>query len=103
MHASSSLDLRLNCFDAFLTKYGLGDPILHELAVIVRGADTRRVELAPQAPGLLAVSLGLSVLFADDHEVLRHGFVVYDALYAWLAKARGEAHGWPPGRAAKSQ
>lgn len=90
-------------FDAFLAKYALDDPLLHELAVIVRGADTGRVELSPQALGLLAVSLGLSALFADDHEMLRHGFVVYDALYAWLQKARDEAHGWPPARPAKSQ
>ena len=83
-------------FDAFLAKYALDDPVQHELAVIVRGADTGRLELSPEAPGLLAVSLGLSVLFSDDHEMLRHGVVVYDALYAWLQKARGEAHGWPP-------
>jgi hypothetical protein len=85
-------------FDAFLTKYGLdGDPALRELAVIVRGADTARLDLAPQAAGLLALSLGLSALFRDDdHEALRHGMVMYDALYAWLREARGETHGWPP-------
>ncbi len=83
-------------FDAFLRKYGLDDPALHELAVIVRGADTARLDLAPQAPGLLALSLGLSALFEDDHEMLRHGMVMYDALYAWLKRARDETHGWPP-------
>ena len=85
-------------FDAFLTKYGLdGDPALRELAVIVRGADTARLDLAPQAPGLLALSLGLSALFRDDdHEALRHGMVMYDALHAWLKQARDETHGWPP-------
>jgi hypothetical protein len=83
-------------FDAFLRKYALDQPGLHELATIVRGADTGRLDLAPQAPGLLALSLGLSALFKDDHEMLRHGMVMYDALYAWLTKARDETHGWPP-------
>jgi hypothetical protein len=83
-------------FDAFLEKYHLQDPALHELALIVRGADTARLDLAPQAPGLLALSLGLSALFEDDHEMLRHGLVMYDALYAWLTRARDETHGWPP-------
>ena len=81
-------------FDAFLEKYELRDPALAELARIVRGADTARLDLAPQCPGLLAISLGLSRLFADDHEQLRHGFVVYDALYAWLREARDERHDW---------
>ena len=85
-------------FDAFLEKYRLDDPALHELAVIVRGADTDQVGLAPQASGLLAISLGLSQLFQDDHEMLRHGFVVYDALYAWLRHAKGERHSWNPQR-----
>jgi hypothetical protein len=85
-------------FDAILKKYNVTDPQLHELAVIVRGADTARPELAPQCPGLLAVSLGLSRLFADDHEQLRHGFVIYDALYAWLKDVRDEKHDWNPQR-----
>jgi len=83
-------------FDAFIARHGLDDGALAELAVIVRAADTGRPELAPQAAGLLAVSLGLSARFADDQEALRHGLVVYDALYAWLRKARAETHGWPP-------
>jgi len=83
-------------FDAFLEKYDLSDPALHELAPIVRGADTGRLDLAPQAAGLLALSLGLAALFKDDREMLRHGMVMYDALYAWLTKARDETHGWPP-------
>jgi hypothetical protein len=83
-------------FDAFLKKYDLRDPALHELALIVRGADTARLDLAPQAAGLLALSLGLSARFENDHEMLRHGMVMYDALYAWLTKARDESHGWPP-------
>jgi hypothetical protein len=70
-------------FDAFLAKYHLDDPALQKLAGIVRGADTSRLDLTPQSAGLYAISLGLSHLFADDHEMLRHGLVMYDALYAW--------------------
>jgi hypothetical protein len=85
-------------FDAFLEKYQLRDPHLAELALIVRGADTERLELAPQAAGLLAISLGLSRNFSDDHEQLRHGLVIYDALYAWSRDARDERHTWNPQR-----
>jgi len=70
-------------FDAFLTKYNLDAPALRRLAAIVRGADTSRLDLTPQSAGLHAISLGLSRNFADDHEMLRHGLVMYDALYAW--------------------
>jgi hypothetical protein len=83
-------------FDTFLKKYHLTDPALQQLAVIVRGADTSRLDLAPQAPGLLALSLGLSRVYADDHEMLRHGMVMYDALYAWCRDCQKENHGWPP-------
>jgi hypothetical protein len=83
-------------FDAFLKKHGLTDPALLDLAVIVRGADTDALDLAPQCAGLLAISLGLSKLFQDDHEQLRHGFVIYDALYEWLLRGRGERHQWNP-------
>jgi hypothetical protein len=83
-------------FDAFLAKYELSDEGLSVLATIVRGADTGRPDLAPEAPGLLAMSLGLSQCFADDHEMLEHGIVMYDALYAWARRARDETHGWPP-------
>ena len=85
-------------FDAILKKYRLIDPALQELAVIVRGADTARLDLAPQAAGLLAISLGLSHNFADDHEQLRYGFVLYDALYAWARYVRDETHTWNPQR-----
>ena len=79
-----SHDGELCSFDAFIKTYRLmGDPALARLALIVRGADTARLDLAPQAPGLAAISLGLSRLFSDDHEMLKHGMVVYDALYAW--------------------
>ena len=94
-----SHDDALCSFDAFLRDYKLMAPALADLALIVRGADTGALDLAPQAPGLLAVSLGLSALFPDDHVMLRHGFVMYDALYLWLLRGRGETHGWPPAAA----
>lgn len=83
-------------FDAILRAYDLNDPALSELAVIVRGADTARLELAPQCAGLLAISLGLSRLFVDDYEQLQHGLVLYDALYRWLRDGRDEKHSWNP-------
>ncbi|MEL3891644.1 chromate resistance protein ChrB domain-containing protein [Ferrovibrio sp. MS7] len=83
-------------FDAFLEQYALTDGALQQLARIVRGADTSRLELTPQSPGLLAISLGLSALFTDDHEMLRHGMVMYDALYAWCRSGQDENHSWPP-------
>jgi hypothetical protein len=83
-------------FDTFLAEYQLTDPALAALAVIVRGADTARLDLAPQAPGLLALSLGLSRIFENDHEMLSHGMVMYDALYAWCRDCQAETHGWPP-------
>jgi len=86
-------------FDAFVYRYGLRDPALEELAVIVRGADTNRPDLAPQSAGLVALSLGLSARFADDHEMLEHGMTMYEALYAWCASPKNEAHTWNPGRA----
>jgi hypothetical protein len=89
-------------FDAFVLKYDLDDPALGELAKIVRGADTDRLDLTPQCAGVLAISLGLSKLFSDDHEQLRHGFVIYDALYRWLLEARSERHEWNPQRSPSS-
>ena len=92
-----SHDGELCSFDTFLKTYRLtGDPALAQLAVIVRGADTARLDLAPQAAGLLAVSLGLSRNFTDDHEMLKHGMVVYDALYAWCREGQDETHTWNP-------
>ena len=79
-------------FDAFLKKYQLEDPALAQLATIVRGADTSRLDLAPQSAGLYAISLGLSATISDDHEMLRHGRVMYDALYAWCATLQDETH-----------
>lgn len=88
-------------FDAFLTKYDLNDAALRDIANIVRGADTGRLNLAPECGGLLAISLGLSHLFRDDHIMLRHGFMMYDALYAWARYAKDEKHTWNPQRNAR--
>jgi hypothetical protein len=77
-------------FDAFLSKYGLDDPALHQLATIVRGADTSRLDLTPQSAGLFAISLGLSANFADDHEMPGHGRLCTtpSTLGAEIARAR---------------
>ncbi|MBV8469707.1 MAG: chromate resistance protein [Burkholderiaceae bacterium] len=83
-------------FDAFLAKYGLNEPALQQLALIVRGADTSRLDLTPQSSGLYALSLGLSKVYTDDHEMLKHGMLIYDALYAWCKDCQAETHNWPP-------
>jgi hypothetical protein len=83
-------------FDAFIEKYELDTAPLCRLAAIVRGADTSRLDLTPQSAGLYAISLGLSATFPDDHEMLRHGLILYDALYAWCAQLQDETHSWPP-------
>ena len=82
-------------FDAFLAKYQLVEPALQQLARIVRGADTSRLDLTPQSAGLYAISLGLSHNHADDHQMLRHGMVMYDALYAWCRSCQEEGHAAP--------
>jgi rhodanese-related sulfurtransferase len=84
-------------FDTMLQLFGLeGEPSLARLALIVRGADTARPDIAAEAAGLHAVSLGLSALAGDDdHGLLKRGFVVYDALFAWLRFAAEERHNWP--------
>ena len=83
-------------FDAFVYRYRLRDPALDELALIVRGADTNRPDLAPQSAGLVSLSLGLSSIFADDHAMLQHGMTMYDALYAWCRSDKNEVHTWNP-------
>ena len=84
-------------FDSFMSKYGLErDAALVTIAKIVRGADTDRHDLTPQSAGLLAISMGLRDLSPDDHKVLEHGFVIYDALYAWASRHKGETHSWRP-------
>jgi len=84
-------------FDTMLKLFGLeGEPSLARLALIVRGADTARPDLAPEAAGLHAISLGLSALAGDDdHGLLQHGFMVYDALFGYLRFAAQERHNWP--------
>ena len=82
-------------FDTMLTEFGLQSTALDRLATIVRGADTARPELAPQAPGLLAISLGLSQLIDDDLNQLEAGLPIYDALYLWCRDASEETHNWP--------
>jgi len=79
-------------FDAIVRAYEIADPALDRLATIVRGADTSRPDLAPQCEGLLAISYGLSGNFPDDHEMLRHGLVVYDALYTWCRLKQRDLH-----------
>lgn len=83
-------------FDAFLKKYRLRDPALARLAEIVRAADTDTLQYSPQAPGLLAISLGLGANIADDQELLRAALPVYDALFTWCRSLTGERHGWNP-------
>lgn len=83
-------------FDAFLNKYALKNPALLQLAMIVRGADTSQLDLTPQSAGLYAISLGLSQTILDDHEMLKYGIVMYDALYAWCKNGQSETHNWPP-------
>ena len=82
-------------FDTILRIFDIHDAALDHLAEIVRGADTSRHDLAPQCGGLFAISLGLSANFADDHEMLGHGMVMYDALYTWCRSLQQETHNWP--------
>ena len=83
-------------FDAFLKKYHLTEPALDQLALIVRGADTSTLDLTNQSAGLYAISLGLSANYSNDHEMLKHGMVMYEALYAWCKSCQDEPHNWPP-------
>lgn len=89
-------DGELCSFDTLLREFDLNDPALAKLAMIVRGADTDRPNLAPEAAGLLAIMLGNALVGETDHDVLQLGFPVYDALYARLALAEHETHGWEP-------
>jgi len=82
-------------FDVFLDRFDVRDTALRRVAEIVRGADTDRLDLAPEAAGLLAMSLGISAANDDDHAALAQGMVLYDALYAWSRKATAETHNWP--------
>ena len=82
-------------FDVMLEEFGLGTEALLHLATIVRGADTARLDLAPETAGLLAASLGLSRMYADDLEQLEAGMLLYDAFYRWCRDATDETHNWP--------
>ncbi|MFG6562211.1 sulfurtransferase/chromate resistance protein [uncultured Sulfitobacter sp.] len=82
-------------FDVMLAEFGLSTPALDRLATMVRGADTARLDLAPEAAGLLAASLGLSRMYSDDLEQLDAGVLLYDAFYRWARDASDEAHNWP--------
>jgi rhodanese-related sulfurtransferase len=83
-------------FDAFVRRHGIDHPALAALTAIVRGADTAALDLAPEAAGLLAVSRGLSALFADDHEMLKWGMLVYDSLYEWCRATHSLTSDWFP-------
>ena len=82
-------------FDTMVEEFGLESEAMKRLAVIVRGADTNRHDLAPEAAGLLALSLGLSRMYKDDLEQLEAGMALYDALYRWCRDASHESHDWP--------
>jgi rhodanese-related sulfurtransferase len=82
-------------FDVMVEEFGLHCDTLDRLAVIVRGADTSRLDLAPQAAGLLAASLGLSRMHKDDLVQLEASFPLYDAFYRWARDAVSESHDWP--------
>ena len=82
-------------FDVMVKEFGLSTPPLERLATMVRAADTARLDLSPEAPGLLAASLGLSRMFDDDLEQLNAGLQLYDAFYRWCRDATGETHNWP--------
>ena len=82
-------------FDVMIDELGLASDSLLRLALIVRAADTARLDLAPESHGLLAASLGLSRMFGDDNEQLEAGMTLYDAFYRWCRDATGETHNWP--------
>ncbi len=82
-------------FDIMLEEFGLASPALERLATIVRAADTARLDLVPEAAGLLAASLGLSRMFKDDLAQLDAGMLIYDAFYRWCRDATEETHNWP--------
>ena len=83
-------------FDYIVKKHNLTDPAIQQIAAIVRGADTNRFHLAPQAAGLWAISAGLSYNYKDDQEMLDIGMKLYDALYSWAKYVQKEKHTWNP-------
>ncbi|MEM8750502.1 MAG: sulfurtransferase/chromate resistance protein [Pseudomonadota bacterium] len=82
-------------FDTMIDEWKLSNEALSRLAVIVRGADTNRHDLAPEAAGLMAASLGLSRMYRDDLQQLEAGLALYDAFYRWARDASSETHDWP--------
>ena len=83
-------------FDYIVKKHNITDPAVKQIATIVRGADTDRFDLAPQAAGLWAISAGLSYNYTNDHEMLHIGMKLYDALYSWAKFVQDEKHNWQP-------
>ncbi len=83
-------------FDSFIKKYNLKSKALTKMAEIVRAADTDNLQNSKEAAGLLAISLGLSFNFSDDHEMLKVGMHIYEALYSWCENLVSEKHGWQP-------
>lgn len=90
-------------FDVMVEEFGLGTEPLLRLGRIVRGADTARLDLEPEAPGLLAASLGLSRMFSDDLAQLEAGMTLYDAFYRWCRDAADETHNWPSAKAGSAR
>ena len=86
-----------NCtFEYIVRKHNITDPAVVTMALIVRGADTDRFDLAPQSAGLWAISAGLSYNFKDDQEMLTIGMKIYEALYSWAKYVSDERHTWNP-------
>ena len=83
-------------FDFIVKKHELSDPAIQQIAAIVRGADTDRFDLAPQAAGLWAISAGLSYNHKNDYDMLNTGMKIYDALYSWASYVQEEKHNWNP-------
>ena len=83
-------------FDYIVKKHNITDPAIHQIALIVRCADTDRFDLAPQAAGLWAISAGLSRNYQDDYEMLAVGMKIYDALFSWAKHGQDERHSWNP-------
>lgn len=83
-------------FDYIVRKHRIEDTAIMQIAEIVRGADTDRFDLAPQAAGLWAISAGLSYNYQNDHEMLAIGMKLYDALYRWAKYVQDEKHTWSP-------
>jgi hypothetical protein len=83
-------------FDYIVKKHRLTDPAIHTMAIIIRGADTDRFNLAAQSAGLWAISAGLSYNCRDDYKMLEFGLTLYDSLYAWAKYVKSERHSWNP-------